>query len=175
MTLKLDLTKAPRILYLFGPVGAGKSYVSDLIGTHAGWHVYHADKGSTPEMREAVQNQISFSRQMKERYYEIVCDKVLKLSESHTNLVVDQATYKAVDREYIQSRIPNMDLICVMASDQLITERLQVRGGSVPPDYASRVRASFEEPGSDVKRIINDSDDGSIISQLNVMYSNTVQ
>ena len=106
MTLVLDLSNAPPVLYLYGPVGAGKSYVCDLIADRAGWHAYHADTDSTPEIREAVLKQIPFTREMKQRYYEMVSDKILQLAERYKNIVVVQATYKSQDREYVLSRVP---------------------------------------------------------------------
>ena len=54
--LPLDIANAPPTLFLFGLAGCGKSYVGNLIGEHAGWHVYHADDDLTDDLDKAVRN-----------------------------------------------------------------------------------------------------------------------
>jgi len=63
----LDLAKAPATLFFFGLAGSGKSFVGDLIGELANWHVYHADDDLTDEMRLALDEQRAFTNPMRDR------------------------------------------------------------------------------------------------------------
>ncbi len=52
--MKIKLPKAPKVLYLIGLAGVGKTYVGKLISEFADYHLYEADETLPNEMREAV-------------------------------------------------------------------------------------------------------------------------
>jgi gluconate kinase len=167
----LELTKAPSVIYLFGLTGAGKNFVGDLIGRLSGRFVYHADADMTDDMRAAVAEKKTFTPEMRDRYFEIVANRIAELRRTHPRLVVTQATYKQQHREYLTAQVPDMDLICVTASDAKIVKNLIHRGDAVTPEYAARMRVNFESPPKNSKVIVNESDEAEIVSQLNKFYA----
>lgn len=167
---RLDLSRAPSVLYFYGLAGAGKSYVADLVGRLAGWQVHDADDDLTPELRQALAEQRHFTLEMLDRFFEVVSSRVTELARTHGRLAVSQATYRRRHREYLTSHVRGMDLICVTAQDATILQRLRRRGGQVTPDYAILMKLGFEPPPPGAKVIENDRDDAAIVSQLREMY-----
>jgi gluconate kinase len=168
--LRLDLSRAPSVLYFYGLAGAGKSYVAELVGRLAGWRVYDADSDLTPELRQALAEQRHFTLEMLDRFFVVVSARITQLARTHGWLAVSQATYRRRHREYLISHVRDMDMICVTAQDATILKRLRRRGGDVTPDYAALMKLGFELPPVGAKVLENDGGDAQIVSQLNRMY-----
>lgn len=166
----LDLCTAPSTLFLFGLAGSGKSYVGNLIGERAGWHVYHADDDLTDEMKLALAEQRPFTGPMRDRFFALIVDKISQLQQQHVHLVVTQAVYKQQHRDYLLTHIPDMELICVGADDATIIQRINRRSDGITVASAAALRADFEEPASDCRIIVNNSDATAIVRQLNSHY-----
>ncbi len=143
------------IILLYGLAGAGKSYVGDLLGTEFGYYVYHADIDSTPEMKLAISEQQPFTMEMRDRFFEIVAEKILLLRKNHKKLVITQATYKKRHRDYLKTKIPGLKCVCIEADDNTIVTRLSSRGDLISPEYAKVLRQSFEAPDKDDFIFIN--------------------
>ncbi len=161
----------PSVIYFYGLAGAGKNFVGNILGKMTGWPVYHADSDLTPDMLQAILEKRVFTDAMRDRFYEIVGDRILQLRQKHEHLIVTQATYKRRHRDYLMKRVPDMEMVWVCATDAHILERLQGQGGEVPPDYAARIKTVFEPPMSAAKRIDNDAGEGEVIGQLKKMYA----
>lgn len=171
MSQTLNLASAPAVLFLFGLAGAGKSYVGDLIGELAGWHVYHADDDLTEEMILALKEQRPFTEQMRDDYFPIVVEKVLALRRKHPRIVITQGVYKQRHRDYLTANIPDLEMICVDASDASILLRLNARGKGISNESAKALRLDFERPAEGCKVITNSTGAADIIRQLNRYYS----
>jgi len=166
----LDLTKAPATLFFFGLAGSGKSFVGDLIGELANWHVYHADDDLTDEMRLALDEQRAFTNPMRGRYFSLIAAKILTLQKKHQRLVVTQGVYKQQHRDDLITQIPNMEMICVNAPEALIIKRLNNRHQGIKIQSATALRTDFDWPPQGIKIIINDNDARHIVRQLNQFY-----
>jgi gluconokinase len=164
------LPRAPSVLYFYGLAGVGKNFVGDIAGRLTGRHVYHADVDLTEEMRKAIADQRPFTPEMRDRYYAIVADRIAELRREHGALVVTQGTYKNQHRDYLMSRVPDMDMICVVADDALILDRLRARGSELTPDYAARIKANFEPPAKGAKTILNNAGEDEIAKHLASLY-----
>jgi gluconate kinase len=169
--IPLDLTKAPCTLFFFGLSGCGKSFVGEVIADLADWHVYHADDDLTAEMQQALAQHQAFTEPMRDRFFEIIAEKIIQLQLTHKQLVITQAVYKQKHREFLQSKIPNMEMIMVDCDDQLILERIQHRSEGISRQSAAALRQDFELPKSDVKIVINSSDRQNIVRQLNDLFA----
>lgn len=166
----LDLRHAPSTLFLFGLAGSGKSFVGDLIGAHAGWHVYHADDDLTDEMRQALAEHRPFTGPMRDRFFAIVVERIRALQREHPRLVVTQAVYKRQHRDYLLAHIPDMELVCIAADDDTIVRRINQRFDGIPIASAAALRADFEEPVAGTRIINNTGDAAHVIRQLNRHY-----
>jgi gluconokinase len=167
---ELDLTHAPATLFLFGLAGGGKSYVGNLIGRLAGWHVYHADDDLTDEMKLALAERRPFTAPMRDTFFAIIVEKILAMQKIHPQLVVTQAVYKQQHRDYLLARIPNMELICVTAAEPIIFQRISSRAAGITIGSAAVLRNDFETPPEHYKIIVNDRDPQDIVRQLNNYY-----
>jgi gluconate kinase len=167
---KLDLSNAPSTLFLFGLSGGGKSYVGNLIGRLAGWHMYHADDDLTAEMQQALAERRPFTESMRDEFFVIVLEKILALQQKHSKLVITQAVYKQRHRDYLLTHVPAMEMICVTANETNIFQRIKRRDYGITIESAAALRADFEAPPTDYKIIVNDGDAADIIRQLNRYY-----
>jgi gluconate kinase len=167
----LDLTHAPAALFLFGLAGGGKSYVGNLIGRLAGWFVYHADDDLTDEMKLALAEHRPFTEPMRDRFFAIVIENILALQKQHPQLVVTQAVYKQRHRDLLAAQIPNLELVCVTATDTVIFQRIKKRDEGITIESAAALRADFQIPAPSCKVITNDGGTTDIIRQLNHYYA----
>ena len=166
----LDLRRAPPTLFLFGLAGSGKSFVGNLIAERAGWHVYHADDDLTDEMLLALAERRPFTGPMRDRFFALIVDKIRQLQQQHPRLVVTQAVYKQQHRDFLQARVPDMELVCIGAEDATIVQRINRRSDGISIASAAALRADFEAPAAGCKVIVNDSDASAIVRQLNRFY-----
>ncbi len=170
MSLNIDLTFAPSTLFLFGLSGSGKSFVGDLIAEQAGWHVYHADDDITDEMRLALKEKRPFTHKMRDQYFPIIAEKILSLQQHNKHLVITQGVYKQRHRDYLLHKIPNMEMICIDASDQLISQRLTHRNNGITDASAAALKLDFEPSIEGTKVIHNEAGSERIIEQLNTFF-----
>jgi len=166
----LDLMAAPQIIFFYGLAGVGKSYVGDLVGELSGRYVYHADQDITDDMNQAISDDRPFTGDMRDDYFSIISEKIIDLKKAHSQLIVTQATYKQKHRDFLNSIIPNMDLIWVTADIDIIKQRLVKRNNNVTLTAANRLLQDFEAPSHKAKVIANEGDDNFIINQMNDLY-----
>lgn len=167
----LDLRNAPSTLFLYGLAGSGKSFVGDLIGARAGWHVYHADDDLTDEMKQALAERRPFTNPMRDRFFALIVQRVLQLQRQHAHLVVTQAVYKRQHRDYLLAHIPDMHLVCIAADDATIVQRINRRRDGIAIGSAAALRADFEEPAPDARIVDNTADAAHVVRQFNRYYS----
>lgn len=167
----LDLSTAPPVIYLFGLAGAGKNFVGDIIGTLSGRYVYHADQDLTEEMLCAVHEGRVFTPGMRDRFFRVVADRIQELRAVHGPLIATQATYKTQHRDYLRERIPDIDLVCITASDQKLLERLTKRGDHVTADYAEKMRSLFDPPSDTTPVLVNEHGSAEVVQQITALYN----
>lgn len=167
----LNLKNAPTTLFFYGVAGSGKSFVANLVGDLAGWHVYEADDDISAAMKLALAEHRPFTDDMRDEFFARISLKIIELKKLHPQLAVSQAVYKQKHRDYLQDQIPAMDMVCVTASDQCIFDRITGRNKGISHASAKALRADFEAPPRGGIIISNENSQLEIISQLNAYYS----
>jgi gluconate kinase len=153
-----SLNNVPSLIFLFGLAGAGKTFCGRLIAGRLGYFCYDLDTDCTPAMKSAIQAGQSFTDQMRDDFFEVVCARISQLVALHPKVLVMQAAYKNRHRALVMSRFPAAGLVWVDSPDDLITKRLRARGDIVSAEYAERIRANFEAPTQGA-RLVNDIED----------------
>lgn len=149
-----------KTIFLFGLAGSGKSYLANYISKQYGYFHYEGDDDLTMSMKQAIGDGRQFTDVMRAEFFHIIADRILELQKSHEKIVVSQAMYKNIHRNYLLSRIPELKLVWVKASDEVILERIQKRGiKGVDEAYVKAIRANFELPEMEVIEIENKDED----------------
>jgi gluconate kinase len=167
----LNLKHAPSTLFFYGVAGSGKSFVANLVGDLAGWHVYEADDDISDAMKLALAEQRPFTDKMRDEFFTRISLKIISLQKQYPKLAISQAVYKQKHRDYLQSQIPNMEMVCVTASDRCIFDRIKGRNKGISQASAQALRADFELPAATDIMVENELGQSEIISQLNTHYS----
>jgi gluconate kinase len=163
---EMKLANVPSVLFLFGKSGAGKSYVGNIIAQKLGWHVYDADDDITVEMQMALKEKRPFTNEMRDQYFPIVVENILSRLKLHEHLIVTQGVYKQRHRLYLKSRIPNLELVFVDASEHSIGGRLVSREKGIDNESANALANDFEFPKKGTKVITNNGGTKEILEQL---------
>lgn len=172
ITLPLDMSHAPKVLFLFGVSGAGKSYVGDIIGEfNKNCYVYHADDDITEEMKTALKNKKPFTDKIRNRFFDLIIAKIKILIHQYEQVVITQGAYKQKHRDLLLKEIPGMELIWVDASQDIIHKRLLHRQNGISIASADALVKDFEAPKELIKSVSNTKDGNYIIEQLNYYYS----
>jgi gluconokinase len=161
--MEIRSAKVPRIVFLFGLAGAGKTFCGRLIAERLGYFCYDLDADSTPKMKQAIAEGRPFTDEMRDEFFAIVCQRIEALRKEHPKIIVMQAAYKERHRVLVSSLSDEMEMVWVDAPDALIVERLLGRGDAVSAEYADRIRANFEPPKGQCKRLLNDVSDGDLL------------
>ncbi len=162
----ISLPRLPPVVFFFGLAGAGKSYVGDMVNRLTQRPLYHADCDLTARMRQAMATETPFTQDMRDEFFEVVADRILEKLEHNPELIITQGAYKNCNRQYLLTKVPQLEFVQIAAKDQTIVDRLRIRGDLVSIDYAQKLRANFEVPPIGTKIIHNDSDDDNIVQQL---------
>lgn len=136
----------PRLLFLFGVSGAGKTFVGDLISSKLGYFHYDLDQDLTPAMRGAIAEKRSFTEDERDEYFEVVRGRVQEMARQHRRVVFTQGAYKERHRDFLRRHIPDLRTIWVKAPLEVVQDRLQTRAGGVSSDYADMIARNFEAP-----------------------------
>jgi gluconokinase len=159
----------PLVLFLFGKSGTGKSFVGDILEEILGWHVYHADKDITEEMKAALSENRPFTNDMRDRYFSIVAENILARKESYRKIVVTQGVYKKKHRDILVSNVPDLELVHIQSTNALIQERLLNRKDGISLASAAALTNDFEEPDESIKTVINNGTKTDVARQLSAL------
>lgn len=151
------MTKSSKTLFLFGLAGSGKSFLAKKIATQFGYYHYEGDDDFTPAIKQAIATGSQFTDEMRWEFVRLLADRILELQKIHEKLVVSQALYKNIHRKFLLEKVPKLELVWVKASDDLIVERINQRGGAgISLDYVKAIQANFEEPDMKVLELENE-------------------
>ena len=136
----------PHLVFLYGLAGVGKNFCADALAEAVGYKVYDLDAELTPQMREAISNQRSFTDEMRDEFFHGVSHTLTELKARHPWLIVTQGAYKRRHREMVAMNHPEMTFVWIDAPTDIIMNRLSARGDTVSPEYAASISMNFERP-----------------------------
>lgn len=145
----------PPSVFFFGLSGAGKSYCGELLARRLGYECYELDQHLTLEMQAAIREKRSFTDEMRDEYFAILKDVIVKRVESGARIIFLQAAYKERHRTFLKTAVPTLEFVCVSAPAAVIEQRLVARGDWVGPEYAATIAKNFE-PALDARELVND-------------------
>jgi len=156
------------IIIVFGLSAAGKTYIGKVLQEYFAFHHEDADQWLPKEMQEYVHQKKLFSLEMLDDYTKIIIDKIDKLKQNNSHLVISQALYRQKNREQIQQYFPLQKIIFLQAeaNDGIIHQRIKERGDWVNQTYAKEMQSYFQPmPNAE---IIANNENGpeSLIKQL---------
>jgi len=154
------------LMFLFGPAGAGKNFVGELLGEGFGYHFYDADDDLTPEVITAVKKREPISSSLRRDYFNKVIERVKELGEIHRNIVCAQALIRDENRLQILGQLPDAVFIHIKVEPEIIDERLRQRNDWVDVAYGREIQAAFEPPSHDYFILENNGGKDNVTQQL---------
>jgi gluconate kinase len=154
------------LIYLFGLPAAGKNYVGEVLAEEFGFHFHDADCDLTAEMHEAIRLGQSFTEAMRDRFYDVVIERIEELTVTHENVAVAQATFKEKHRNRILERFPQALMVLVEADEAVRIERLQRGNNLITADYARQIAKHYEPPTCDCVVLENNDGREAVVKRL---------
>lgn len=148
----------PKLVFLFGLAGVGKSYVGKIVAERFGYIAYDLDSDLTPAMREAIARRVPFTEEMRDEFFDVVVRRITELSAEHSYLVLMQGAYKERHRAMVRQVHPEIQFVWIDAPIETLRQRLTARADAISPDYASSIMSHFEPPREESSlRLVNDT------------------
>jgi gluconate kinase len=165
------------IVILFGLPGTGKTYVGKILKKYFDYFFYEGDEDLTNEMKTAIKKQEVFTDQMRDKYFEKLINRILKLKSEHKKLAVAQTFIKEKYRINLINKIPEIKFILIETKKNTREKRLNERCDyPLEIEYSRKMCKNFEEPKVNHQIIINNQDgDKTIKAQINFLLCNVRQ
>lgn len=154
------------LIYLFGLPAAGKNYVGELLAEEFGFHFHDADCDLTADMHEAIRLGQPFTEAMRDRFYDVVIERIEELTAAHENVAVAQATFKEKHRNRILERFPEALMVLIEADEAVRIERLQRGNNLIMADYALQIARLYEPPICACEVLENNDGRQAVVAQL---------
>lgn len=150
------------LVVLFGLEGSGKTYVGKRLSENSSFHFLDADEALTEEMKICIAEKRSVTQAMRNRYFNVVIEKIELLCKEHDNVIVSQAFYKNINREQISSKFSDCIFLQVTVDLTTLSERLRIRNDTVDEEYVARMSSNFERPTHPYYIIYNDLENNAL-------------
>jgi gluconokinase len=147
----------PPYIFLFGVAGVGKTYSGEAVSQRLGLVSYDLDQDMTPAMRAAIAQGQPFTDEIRDEFFEVVCQRITDLKAKHPQCIFMQGAYRQKHRDRVTHTHPDVVFVLVDAPEELTLQRLHGRGNKVSREYAATLRSSFEAPPSGTPVLVNDT------------------
>ena len=157
------------LIILFGPAGAGKTYIGKLLAKHLGYYFYDGDADLTAEMKLALNKMRPITDPMRDRFFENLFKSIDLLQRQHKKLVVAQTFIK----EKYRRRLKKARFFLVKTKPAIRYARRQKRA-DYPWDetYVKKMDSLFELPTIPHRVITNDKSGSThLLKQLRSLLS----
>lgn len=146
------------LVILFGPTGAGKTYIGKLLQQEFGYYFYDGDTDLTAEMKLALNSMHVITDRMRQKFITQLVRSTIQLSHNYDKLVVAQTFIKDKYRQRLLKKLPGAKFILVKTEVKLRHQRRRDRA-DYPWDeaYVTKMDALFEPPQMPYLILTNDT------------------
>lgn len=146
------------ILILFGPTGAGKTYIGKLLAKDFGYYFYDGDNDLSEEMKQALNSMKIITDRMRQKFIFRLINSCVKLDKKYKNLVIAQTFIKDKYRQRLLKKLPQAKFVLVKTKTNIRYVRRQQRA-DYPWDetYVKKMDRLFETPKIPHHLITNDN------------------
>ena len=159
------------IIYLFGLPAAGKNYVGKILSEEFGFLFYDADVDLTEGMKESIQRNEIFTKEDRDKYYNIIIGQIKKIRTRFRNIAIMQSTFKEEHRQIILTNFPDIKFVLVRANDEIRNIRLKEGNNLIDVNYSNKISRFFEEPKHRHHVIDNNNGRENVVKQLRKIIS----
>lgn len=146
------------VIIIFGPTGAGKTYVGKLIQKEFGYYFYDGDTDLTDEMKSALNRMQPITNAMRDRFINRLLVSIYKLASRQSKLVVAQTFIKEKYRRQLLKRWPGTKFILVKTKATIRYQRRQKRADYPWNEaYVKKMDSLFEPPKIPHQVLTNDN------------------
>ena len=82
------------IFILFGPPGAGKTFVGKIFQESFGFHFYDGDEDLTPRMKWAIDHRVPITDSQRDEFFSGLIESIKRLNQTQPHLVIAQTFIK---------------------------------------------------------------------------------
>ena len=146
------------LIILFGPTGAGKTYIGKLLEQEFSYYFYDGDGDLTEEMKQALNSMMVITDRMRQKFITLLINSTDRLCHNHDKLVVAQTFIKEKYRQRLIKKLPQAKFVLVKTIPALRYQRRQKRA-DYPWDetYVKKMDSLFETPKVPHQILTNDS------------------
>lgn len=143
--LAVDAPRKRPDLFLYGPPGAGKSWLGTLLAAQHGYRFEEGDAWLTEDMHASLRAGRGFTQEQRDRYAEVVAQHIREVRAVETRpLVVAQAMLKRRSRKIIAEAHPALLFVRAAADPCVLASRLRRGGNLVDENLGAWMAAELE-------------------------------
>jgi len=137
-------------LFIYGPPGAGKSWIGALLEAQHGYRFEEGDAWLTNDMHESLRAGRGFTQEQRDYYAEVVAQRIGEVRAVETRpLVVAQAMLKRRSRRIIAEAHPGLLFVRAAAEPDVLACRLRRGGNLVDENLGAWMAAELEVDDTD--------------------------
>lgn len=166
----------PKLIFLFGLTGAGKSTAGQYLRDKYGFELHEGDDDFTDALRDNIRTGKVSTLEERDEYNLHIIEVVRQIWQDHDRLVVAQMFPLNRHRAWLREQFPSATFIWVQTQVELIDDRLELRRGHrVDKSYAQKIRSSFEIPDFEHFNISNNGDSAQLEKEIDTIMDSLVQ
>jgi gluconokinase len=135
------------VIIVMGPTGSGKTTIGTLLATRLGWEFVDADEFHSPANKDKMHRGIPLTDADRLPWLHTIHDQIERWLAEKRNVVLACSALKQSYRDLLWSRSPEVRLVYLKGSYDLIYQRLLERKGHFANEHILAGQfADLEEP-----------------------------
>ncbi|MGE7468311.1 gluconokinase [Bosea sp. NPDC003192] len=145
----------PAVIVVMGVASSGKTSLGERLAERLGWPFRDADSFHPPENVAKMSSGIPLTDEDRKPWLAAIAAWIDKLRASGGNGIVTCSALKRAYREVIVGKRPDVALVYLKGSRELIGQRMAARQHHfMPPALLDSQFATLEEPGADENPLV---------------------